>query len=389
MNRQSNPAPGRYQGRFDARPAPAGRRRSFSRGVRALIVLLLLLVRFGAEFVLAESTGRRFLQVRKTYADIHSVNLPGSLQSGDRSLNFIDGRSGTAPDGETVLVYDDGTAVVYNGHTYRLNQNLTTILFMGIDREITEQTKLHGRGGQSDVILLIGMDTKTGKINILNISREAYAQVQVFAGDGKPIGSQWLQICLAYAYGDGRELSCENAKRAVSRLLYDLEISSYLAVDIDGITQANEAVGGVTVESLIEFKTQEGRLVRQGDRIELHGSNLERYIRRRGQEIDANAPRMERQKQYLTEFSKVVVQKTRGDLTFPATLFSSLAPYMVTDLEISDVTALANCYISNNSQINFCSVSGRYDILNGTSVCYLDEIDLFEAILQVFYLRED
>ena len=388
MSPQSKPS-SRYAGKFDAAAAPREPRKRLSGGMRALIVLLLILVRFGAELVLTETTFQRFLQVSKTYADINSVNLPDALHSGDRSLIIVDGYSGSIPDGNVVLKYDDGTTVVYNGHTYRLNPNLTTILAMGIDRQITEETKLHGRGGQSDVLMLIGMDTKTGETNILNISREAYSQVQVYSGDGSLIRTEWLQICLAYAYGDGREKSCENAKLSVSRLLYDLEIQSYIAVDIEGILQANEAVGGVTVNSLVDVKMPDGTFVHKGDRITLHGKNAERYIRTRGQEIDANAPRMERQKQYLTEFSKLVVQKSKSDFTYPAALFSSLSPYMVTDMEITDVTALARCYLNNNAQIHFINVSGRYDLLNGTSVCYLDEIDLFEAILQVFYIRED
>lgn len=389
MSRQSNPHTGRRGGKFDAKAAPDRERKRLTRGMRALIVLLLLVVRFGAEFVLADTTLRRFLEVRKTYANVNSVNLPGVLHSGDRSLYIIDGYSGQRPDGNVALKYDDGKKIVYNGHTYLLNVNLTTVLAMGIDREITEETRLHGRGGQSDAIMLIGIDTKTGVTNVLNISREAYAQVEVFAGDGKPLGTQWLQICLAFAYGDGREESCENAMRSVSRLLYDLEIQSYIAVDLKGIVKANDAVGGVTLNSLVNVEMPDGRYVHKGDRITLRGKNAERYIRTRGQEIDANAPRMERQKQYLTAFAKIIAAKTRKDLTYPATLFSSLSDYMVTDLEITDVTALARCFINNNSEINFVDVGGVYSKLNGTSVCNLDEIELFEAILQVFYLQAD
>ena len=389
MSRQSKPASEHYEGKFNAKTPPAKPAKGLSRGVRVLIVLLLLAARFGAEFILAETTSRRFLQVRKTFADVDHVNLPEVIRSGDRSLTIVDGYSGQRPEGDFVLSYDDGTKVEYDGHTYLLNRNLTTILAMGIDRAITEETKLHGNGGQSDVLMLIGIDTETGQTNILNISREAYSQVQVYSGDGSLIRTEWLQICLAYAYGDGREKSCENAKQSVSRLLYDLDIQSYLAVDLVGILKANEAVGGVTVDSLVDVTMPDGTVVHKGDRIELHGKNAERYIRTRGQEIDANAPRMERQKQYITEFSKLVVSKSRSDLTYPATLFSSLSDYMVTDMEITDVTALARCFISNDAKINFINVRGTYGLLNGTSVCYLDEIDLFEAILQVFYQRVD
>ena len=271
---------------------------------------------------------------------------------------------------------------------YELNRNLTTVLFLGVDHDI-EESHTVGKGGQSDVILLIAMDTVTGQTTILNIPRDAYAQVDLYSVGGIFLGTDYVQITLAYAYGDGRQSSCENAVLSVSRLLYGLPISSYLALDMKGIQAANETVGGVTVNSLIDTKMPDGTELHEGDLIELHGKNLDHYIRTRGRDLEANARRMERQKQYVTAFSKLAVAKSKQSLSFPVDLFSTLAPYMVTNLDVSDVTFLSSTFLSHNADYHFRDLHGSFDKLNGSTVCYLDEMDLFEAILQVFYIQVD
>ena len=372
MSRQNE-----YSGRFEARPSKRTALRRISGWIAALLFLLICTARLGTEAFRVMGYydlffgGRGLLQNR----DVTSVDIADSL---------------TSPDGESIDVrkLDDGTTVIYKGHTYKLNQDLATVLFLGIDQEITEEDTVYGLGGQCDVILLAGMDTKTGEVVLLNISREAYAQVEVFSVDGGYLETRFEQITLAYAYGDGKKTSCENAVRAVSRLLYGLPIGSYVAIDMNGIIEANEAVGGVKLESLIDY-SGDGVTFRKGETVELHGHAVDRYIRYRTHDLYGNKARMEREKQYLTEFAKLVVQRSIKRITFPATLFSSLSSYMATSLTVPDVTFLSRCFLENGARFTFRSVDGTYDLLNGSAVCYLDEVDLFEAILQVFYLQTD
>ena len=262
------------------------------------------------------------------------------------------------------------------------------MLLLGIDHNIQSEKEV-GSGGQSDVILLVGLDTTNGKTTLLNISREAYAEVDVYSRDNAYITTRMEQITLAYACGNARESSCENTLRSVSRLLYGLPISSYLAIDMYGIKEANEAVGGVTVKSLIDMTLPSGRELHRGDVIELHGHDLEWYIRTRGYDLEGNQRRMERQKQYLTEFSKLAVAKTRDNLSFPVDLFSALSPFTVTDLDITDVAFLSSTFIAHGAEFDFRTIEGTPDKLNGSTVLYLDEIDLFEAVLQMFYVQVD
>ncbi len=384
MSSQTN---GRYQGRFTARKQQSARR--ITGGVLALVILLLSVTRLGSEALKLLAYADIFIGGGRmlVYGNVENVDMGESLNGKTKSLPIFDSVPEDAPE-DYILRLNDGTTLVYQGHTYELNRDLTTILFMGIDHTV-QDTNLVGRGGQSDTMVLVGLDTKTGKTTLLNITRDAYAQVDVYSVSNVFLETRNEQITLAYAYGDGRHGSCENAMRSVSRLLFGLPISSYLALDMDGIVAANEAVGGVKLNVLTDIDFPDGTHANQGDLVELHGKNLDRYLRTRGGGLESNVKRMERHKQYLTAFASLVISRSKDNITFPVDLFSALAPYMVTNLEIPDVTFLSSTFLSHGADFSFRDIDGSYDLLNGSSVCYLDEVDLFEAVLQMFYIRVD
>ena len=384
----SSQTKGRYEGRF-----AAPRQKTASRitgGVLALMILLLSLSRLGAEAFKLLSYADVFIGGGKmlVYGDDLQVDMGEKLSGDEINIPIYNEVPSSEPAEDYILRLDDGRTIVYQGHTYELNRNLTTVLFLGIDKAI-EDEKLIGNNGQSDVILLMGLDTATGETTLLNIPRDAYAQVDHYSVGGINLGTEYEQITLAYAYGDGKKTSCENVARSVSRLLYGLPISSYLALDMNAIQAANEAVGHVTVKSLIDVDMGKGVVFHEGDSIELQGRWLDRYIRTRGHDLEANAKRNLRQMQYVTEFSKLVVAKSKGDLSFPVELFSTLAPYMVTSLEIPDVTFLSSVFLSHGADFQFRTISGTFGKLDGSTVLYPDETDLFEAVLELFYKRVD
>ena len=352
--------------------------RRISGALAAVLLLLILCARLGTEafrllgYYDLFLSGRDLLMNRK----VTSVEVSDTIRN---------------KDGETIPVYrlDDGRTILYQGHTYRLNEDLATILVLGIDQKLTEEDTIYGEGGQCDVVMLVGLDTKTGKTTVLNVSRETYAQVEVYSTDGAYVETRSEQLALAYAYGNGRETSCQNAVRSVSRLLYGLPISTYAAIDMEGILAANEAVGGVEVVSLMDYDGFDGIRFVKGESVELHDQAAERYIRFRSHTVEGNESRMAREKQWLTAFADKVVTRSIKKITFPVTLFSSLSPYMETSLTVPDVTFLSRCFLEHGAQFEFRNISGTYDLLNGSAVYYPDEVDLFEAILQVFYLQAD
>ena len=152
-------------------------------------------------------------------------------------------------------VEQDGKTIVYNGKTYKYNEAITSILFMGIDRDqFADDDENLGTNGDADALMLLTYDTSNGNTDLISISRDTMADIDVYSKDGTYIGIEKQQICLAYAYGDGKETSCTNQVNAVSRLFYNIPISSYLSMDLDAVSVLNDAVGGVTVTSPQTFK---------------------------------------------------------------------------------------------------------------------------------------
>ena len=367
---------GRYEGKFTKKKVKKQRRHPVLR-VLAIILVVLFVIGLGLAitYMVLYHNGKRAMLVYDN-DDLH-VDVPTAVMRGEEET-------------ERIIRGEDGTSLEYNGHRYEINRDLLTILVLGIDNSLEREDTLYGDGGQSDVVLLVGFDTETGKATMLNISREAYAQVEVYAADGKFVETRFEQLCLAYAYGEGKELSCENTVRSVTRLLYGLPISSYLALDMDAIVKANDIIGGVKLRALESMKLPDGTYIEEGELVQLYGRNLETYLRRRDQsKVDSNGPRMEREQQFMLEFIKALVAKSKSDFTFPVTLFQKLSDDLITDLSLSRVTFLSSCFLEHGAAFSMRSIDGSYGKLNGSPVYYLDDTDLFEAVLQVFYKQVD
>lgn len=121
--------------------------------------------------------------------------------------------------------------------------------FSGVDKEAFEEggTVGDGKAGQADALFLLVLDTKTGKSRLIAISRDTMTDVNVYSTLEILSEREKLQLCLAYTYGDGKEKSCENTVRAVSRLFYGMPVAAYAALDLDAIAVLTDAVGGVEV----------------------------------------------------------------------------------------------------------------------------------------------
>lgn len=210
---------------------------------------------------------------------------------------------------ESVEVQNKGQFVVYNGVTYKYNENITSILLMGIDERELDGEKTIGQAGQSDVNILLAIDTSTGKMSMINISRDTMTEVTEYSVSGDYVGMETMQLCLAYSFGDGRETSCNNQVNTVKRIFYNVPINSYFSLDLDGIAAINDSVGGVDVvspETIGDFK--------QGETYHLEGAQAESFVRlRRHDTSDANTYRMARQQAYIQAFVSKVLSQTKSD----------------------------------------------------------------------------
>ena len=115
--------------------------------------------------------------------------------------------------------------IEYQGKIYRRNTYVKAILCMGIDRPGSlKETMVAGSGGQADAIFLVAQDMARDKVEILMIPRDTMTEITLTDLSGNVLGRDIQHLALGYAYGDGRDKSCQYMKEAASNLLGGLAI---------------------------------------------------------------------------------------------------------------------------------------------------------------------
>ena len=324
------------------------------------------------------------LLVVGTFGFLYYRGKNGLLDKSGMSLN---------PPGDTKVI-DNGNYIFYNGHNYRYKDSMTSILFMGVDKdELGTVNNVVGTGGQADALYLIAIDTDNGVTTTFQISRNAMVDIDLYNTAGDFIRTENNQICLSYAYGDGKETSAENTVRSVRRLIYGLPVAqSYTALDISGISALNDSIGGVTVTSPVTYKDDSNKVVyNEGQTYELHGKDAENFVRLRNHKSDNyNDNRMARQKAYLNAFIDKTVTMTKSDITTPVAIYNSAKPYMTTNLSVSKVSYLATDLLRKGiTSADIQKVPGK-DKEGKNYVEYkVDNKKFFKMIVDTFYVQAD
>lgn len=304
----------------------------------------------------------------------------------------------TLPESLTdVAPEDEGKTIHYNGKTYELNQNITTILCMGIDRNQLQEGETLGANGQADANFLLTIDTASGEVNAIAINRDTLVETASYSAGGNYLGTKTQQLCLSYAAGDGKKKSCENMVSSVSSLFYGIPISSYFAIDLKAIGVLNDAIGNnITVTSPDSFYSSiYGVSFEAGKEVVLDSpEKAAAFVRQRDiTQLDSNVTRMQRQKQYLQKFSTAAINKTKENITFPITLYNHISEYNVNNITAPKISYLTSCVVGGmkNPKVNFISLKGELkeaEVLSDgerKAEFIIDEDALFETILDVFY----
>ena len=115
-------------------------------------------------------------------------------------------------------------------------------------------------------------------------------------------GMDTMQLCLAFAYGDGGETSSQYTTAAVSRVLYNMPVNNYVSLDMDSVGELANAVGGVPVTPL---QTIPGTNIVKGQDTVLFGNNALKYIQWRDTSVlNSSLDRQARQSQFVQALCK-------------------------------------------------------------------------------------
>ena len=270
--------------------------------------------------------------------------------------------------------------IVVDGREYRLNTNIQTVLFMGIDKNAkSDMGDRAGENGQSDSLNLLIVDRETKKAQILQISRDSMVDIDIYSASGEKMISEPGQIALQYAYGDGEEESCRLTAGKVSELLYGVNVDSYLSLTMEGMVKAADAIGGVTM-TVPEDYTWIDPAFSKGATLTMDGEMVEKYVRSRDTEVlDRNVQRMERQSQFMGALIEKLqnVKETSNYLS----LYQQMEPYMVTNMTADEMKSLSEYDIDTNT----LDVPGEVILKDGHAQFIIDNEALRKIILKTFY----
>lgn len=285
--------------------------------------------------------------------------------------------------------------IEYNGHTYKYNEDIFSIAFIGVDQEKLKSSDEAEYVGAADTDIVVAVDTKTGKTSAIAIPRDTMVDVDVYSKSGIFLRTENTYLCLAYAYGDGREKSCINSVNAMSRVLYNVPINKYYALDLDGIAPLNDAIGGVTVSSLYNF-TDLG--INVGDTVKLTGDMTVTYLRRRDMDnVNASLNRVDRQVQYIKAYAQQLAPAVMQDFSIVSNLYTTAKKYSQTNLTVNNATYIASFLLSKgiNSFETYTltgtmAESESIDEYGSVHAQFTpDEDYLMETVLSVFYTQID
>lgn len=274
--------------------------------------------------------------------------------------------------------------ITRDGVKYFPRQDINVILLMGMNQAGTIHPEEPNRATPADMVALVVVDEKAGSWTVLNLNRDTMVDMPQLDPEGKEIGTVNAQLALAHAYGTGMEDSCENLKKTVSQFLGGVNIDYYIAMNVDAIAIANDAVDGVTVNVTDDFSAVDPSLPM--GTVTLMGDQARSFVQSRtGVGDELNLSRVERQKQYMDGFvdSFRNTMETR-DIQFVLDTYNMVAPYLLSDLPVSTLTGMVERYI-DYPLTGVLSLEGENRLGEEFYEFYVDEDKLEDLRLELFY----
>lgn len=285
--------------------------------------------------------------------------------------------------------------ITYKGHKYAFNENVVSIAFMGVDQRDLQSKKDADFVGCADADVVVTVDTSDGTVKIINIPRDTMVDIDVYNDTGVFLSTDNVQLCLAYAYGDGKTKSCENVTKAISRILYNVPITKYFALDLEGVAPINDAIGGVTLEAQYSVPDKG---IEKGKKVTLKGDMAEAYVRTRDMDyLEASLNRSARIEQYVKAFAQQLIPAVKKDFGVVTKLYNTASKYSQTNITLNNATYLASTVLDKGiDSFETYTITGSMTETKHTKYPDAviaeftpDEDSVMEAVLNTYYVQID
>lgn len=240
-----------------------------------------------------------------------------------------------------------------------------SILLLGVDTGDLGRTER----GRSDTMMVVTVNPNTKKSTLLSIPRDTYTEIVGYGTNDK--------LNHAYAFG-GNSMAINSVQN-----LLDIPIDYYVTVNMAGIQEIVNAVGGVDVVSPLTF-SQDGYTFYQGEVNHLDGNAALAFARMRYEDPEGDTGRQARQ--------RIIIEGVVNKVTSASTLLNyqnilgSLSNNIQTNFQMKDYLALqGNDYLAAARNITSEQMGGSGGMGDdGIYYNWLSEEELFrvQSLLQ-------
>lgn len=280
----------------------------------------------------------------------------------------------------------DYHTLVVDGKSYEYNTSIVSILLLGLDVENIDER------GQADAIELLLLDREHKEIYLLSIPRDTMTDIRLFDVEGNDLGWQEQHLNLAYAYGSTPESGCMYTSQAVSRLLKNVPITRYAALNISMLERVHNVVGTLEVKvpnnSLVSYDSS----WRKGQTVTLTSDNVETFLRARDTDQDfSNQDRMERQKSYLIAYFEAFKKELEKDFDNTVSKMYDIINKLTSNISFSDMEDFANMVLEYHfdADANCYTLEGKNIVGNYHDEYNVDQEALLALVKKLFYIEEE
>ncbi|HEM3547421.1 TPA: LCP family protein [Streptococcus suis] len=207
-----------------------------------------------------------------------------------------------------------------------------TILLMGVDMD---QATRGGdwEGGRSDSMILVTVNPKTKETNMMSLTRDIMVEIAEANGDSSGTVEK---LNHSYSYGQ--------APMAIATIekMMDINIDRYIEINMDGLVELVDAVGGIEVNntlgfpiSISEHEPAYTSIVQPGKQL-VNGDQALVYARMRYDDPEGDIGRQRRQREVIMAIIKKLLQL--DGLTQYKKILTAISNNMRTNIEISPTT---------------------------------------------------